>query len=88
MKIHKVLVQGSNQTVCGVSRPRNTTVDAPLVTCKKCKHINKYLLGKVSDVAGLKEALRGLDDLEFVFPVKVWLAPAYNKPDVIILENT
>jgi hypothetical protein len=36
MKIHKVLVQGSNQTVCGVNRPKNTTVDSPLVTCKKC----------------------------------------------------
>jgi hypothetical protein len=54
MKIHKVLVRGSNQTVCGVNRPKNTTVDAPLVTCKKC----------------LKEELRWQDELDFVFPIK------------------
>lgn len=39
--IHKVLKDGSSETICGIKFPKNTTCKDELVTCNKCKRMIK-----------------------------------------------
>jgi len=89
MKIHKVHISGSNETLCGMTFPKNTTTVNRLVTCKECKNSpnNKHLLGEVCDVEGLKEALAHWDGYDFTQKIKVWLLPLDKEPyNIIALE--
>ena len=60
--IHKVLKDGSSETICGVKFPKNTTCKDELVTCNKCKRmIKNKIVHKITLFKNKKKCMRRND---------------------------